>query len=496
MERSAIIVDLRRARQNWNALRNIKQGRSRALRYPAPRKRKEKRSSGQTTLKHLIDTLTSNCRPLLSIRGLFFLSKNSFEYLPGTATLTFMRNYRRLSGDGSVKVVLSGDSNSLPKTTGRREPPSYNSPPPQELRTSPAIPFAFLRVPSRFQENVDFPSESLRKFQKMPVFAPPPFAQRTSTVGNIIVAGLGSLIRGLCDSQPAPEFSIITFLFPAATDHRQRTTYKPKNVDSAPPPFARLQNPLKKARESAIIHVSTFAPFAPKPSNFRTLNLRAAPRTSHLLSPKTPAIPAFSALSPNPTPTSQQKVDCFPLDLALGNSLVIRFWTSVIPRCAGLSLQKNNFSSCPLCVLGGFVVKGSFHPKFQKKPVFAPPPCAKRTSKPGCHYRGGLGKPIRGLFPTLFGQNVDSCRFPKLSNFQILNLGTVRRITHQNPSKKARNVAYCRITEEISETVFAALPPFHQNVDCALPTPSPFAPLPPVGNPQAPGLRRAVPPKN
>src|SRR4051794_1427344 len=44
-----------------------------------------------------------------------------------------MRNYRRLSGDGSVKVVLSGDSNSPPKTTRRREPPSYNSPPTQEL---------------------------------------------------------------------------------------------------------------------------------------------------------------------------------------------------------------------------------------------------------------------------------------------------------------------------------------------------------------------------
>src|SRR5213078_60384 len=52
--------------------------------------------------------------------------------------LTFMRNYRRLSGDGSVKVVLSGDSNSPPKTTPRREPPSYNSPPTQEV--CPSIP--------------------------------------------------------------------------------------------------------------------------------------------------------------------------------------------------------------------------------------------------------------------------------------------------------------------------------------------------------------------
>src|SRR6185436_10039562 len=47
-----------------------------------------------------------------------------------------MKNYRRHSGDGSVKVVLSGDSNSPPKTTGRREPSSYNSSSTQELRTS------------------------------------------------------------------------------------------------------------------------------------------------------------------------------------------------------------------------------------------------------------------------------------------------------------------------------------------------------------------------
>src|SRR4051812_12599726 len=51
-----------------------------------------------------------------------------------------MRNYRRLSGDGSVKVVLSGDSNSPPKTTPRREPPSYNSSPAQEVCPSyPAV---------------------------------------------------------------------------------------------------------------------------------------------------------------------------------------------------------------------------------------------------------------------------------------------------------------------------------------------------------------------
>src|SRR5205085_8759867 len=47
-----------------------------------------------------------------------------------------MRNYRRHSGDGSAKVVLSGDSNSPPKTTPRREPPPYNSSPTQGSCTS------------------------------------------------------------------------------------------------------------------------------------------------------------------------------------------------------------------------------------------------------------------------------------------------------------------------------------------------------------------------
>jgi hypothetical protein len=136
--------------------------------------------------------------------------------------------------------------------------------------------------------NVDFPTAGLGRFQTKPVFA---------------------LIRGLCDSHPAREFSTITFLFSTTTHHGQRTTDKPKNVDSAPPApplFARVQNPFKKARESAIIHVSTFDSAAPKPSNIRTLNLQAALRTSHSISPKTPAISAFS---PNPTSTCHLTVD-------------------------------------------------------------------------------------------------------------------------------------------------------------------------------------------
>src|SRR4051812_47056 len=99
-----------------------------------------------------------------------------------------MRNYRRLSGDGSVKVVLSGDSNSPPKTTSRREPPSYNSSPTQEVCPSVACP-SRVRVPtpSRCHTLPSFPTtdhgqlptdksanlhfQDLLKFQKKPVFA-------------------------------------------------------------------------------------------------------------------------------------------------------------------------------------------------------------------------------------------------------------------------------------------------------------------------------------
>jgi outer membrane protein assembly factor BamB len=48
-----------------------------------------------------------------------------------------MKNYRRLSGDGSVKVVLNPDAQSGFKTTSRREPLPYNSSTTQELRTRP-----------------------------------------------------------------------------------------------------------------------------------------------------------------------------------------------------------------------------------------------------------------------------------------------------------------------------------------------------------------------
>jgi gluconolactonase len=111
--------------------------------------------------------------------------------------------------------------------------------------------------------------------------------------------------------------------------------------------------------------------------------------------------------------------------------------------------------------------------KFQKKPVFA-------------HIRGLFSRCVQS-------RNVDFCA----SESQCLSVSVVKFTpsqnvdsgpSHLNPSKKARNVAYCRITEKISETILAALPPFHQKVDCALPTPSP--PLPPVTDPQALGPAR------
>ena len=81
----------------------------------------------------------------------------------------------------------------------------------------------------------------------------------------------------------------------------------------------------KKPRESAIVHVSL------RPLPAQKVDFLASPLlgywllaigyfplgTSHLISPKTPAIPEFS---PNPTCPSHQKVDCFPGPLAFGSN--------------------------------------------------------------------------------------------------------------------------------------------------------------------------------
>jgi hypothetical protein len=111
--------------------------------------------------------------------------------------------------------------------------------------------------------------------------------------------------------------------------------------------------------------------------------------------------------------------------------------------------------------IGGF-------PKSQKKPMFAQPPFAKRISKPGPHYRGGLGKPIRGLFGRPgeasnvdFRSSESQCcheshllgppknrllpfsRASKPSTFEPSN---VAGASHPNSSKKARKFATVHVS--------------------------------------------------
>jgi hypothetical protein len=199
-----------------------------------------------------------------------------------------MKNYRRLSGDGSVKVVLSGDSNSPPKTTPRREPLPCNSSSMQELRTPPAVPFAFLRVHSRFQKNVESTPEAPPKFQKKPLFA---------------------LIRGLCDGHPAPEFSTTAFLSSATTDHEQLATDKPENVDLACASLPELSLAHFSASASATLkqpplQTNDLRQFsAETEKNTETLKLKnRAINFSNVLPP-----PAISALSLQPSSFYQNR---------------------------------------------------------------------------------------------------------------------------------------------------------------------------------------------
>jgi hypothetical protein len=409
----------------------------------------------------------SHSRLSVFTRGLFWSRKIRLNISPLFATLTHMKNYCRLSGDGSVKVALRGDSNSPPKTTSRREPLPYNSSSTQEVCTPSAIPFAFLRVHSRFQKNVDFSIGKLLKFQKKPVFAhirglsdnsPAPervdfcpfpilaFSLQPSALASssfdlydlcpsvarakedvFVFKGkfpshpkfqkkpVFALIRGLCDSHPEPKFSTIPCRFSAATDHGHLATDKSENVDyhpfhprgsaiienyrlplipptgqvslqknnfslcylcglrvfvvvaSFPPsqnvdfprsPFsASVQNAFKKARESAIIHVSTFHPSTVKPSNFQTLNLRTVPRTSHLVSPKNARNSSFLS---NSTSTSHQKVHCEAWDYDFGNSLVISALPALRSLVVPLSLRRGTGGG------GTLVIRGSAAVSLQK----------------------------------------------------------------------------------------------------------------------------------
>jgi hypothetical protein len=222
-----------------------------------------------------------------------------------------MKNYRRLSGDGSVKVVLSGDSNSPPKTTRRREPPPYNSSPTQEVCNPRAVPFAFLRVHSRFQKNVDT-SEPHPKFQKKPVFA---------------------LIRGLCDSHSDREFSTTAFLPSATNAHGQLATVSSSGLRDlclcvVNFPIHQNPNSSKKPVSSRKFTFQHSSHAAPEPSNFLTLNLRTKSGTSHQIPQKMPVFPHFPIKTFElPTSRSAQNVDWPTGDSALGNSVV----TSPLP---------------------------------------------------------------------------------------------------------------------------------------------------------------------
>jgi hypothetical protein len=90
-------------------------------------------------------------------------------------------------------------------------------------------------------------------------------------------------------------------------------------------------------------------------------------------------------------PKYPKNVDC-PVSRLLRSQLAIFHSKKPVssPKFTFQHWPNPPFSSCRAFVRS--------HQKFQKKLVFARPPFAKRTSKPGHHYRGGLGKPIRGLF--------------------------------------------------------------------------------------------------
>jgi signal transduction histidine kinase len=290
-----------------------------------------------------------------------------------------MKNYRRLSGDGSVKVVLSGDSNSPPKTTSRREPPPCNSPSTQELRTFIPVGDEVTYSADRTrlfcyvtpQQNVDYrnlahsglptrhrnPSkkpDSVSRSER-PYWAPdsedlgsqssPKFTFQHSPQSplltgsvvkfdqsqNVEFASFSSVQGSACSGSSHPNSSKKPVFahnrgfsrssrpsgnvdFPPSQSPDSSASlvsflpvYRQKNILAIPSsglcdlslssvapakedvfvvnfPFP-PPNSSKKARESAIVHVSTLPIFAPEPWNFPTLNLRTYPISALSLQP-------------------------------------------------------------------------------------------------------------------------------------------------------------------------------------------------------------------
>jgi hypothetical protein len=246
-----------------------------------------------------------------------------------------MKNYRRLSGDGSVKVVLRGDSNSPPKTTSRREPLPYNSAPTQELRTGPCFhPGAPLHA--AFQP-------LFAQLSPVPFVILPPVRQRSFHPGRSAIIEKYRL--SFC--HPNKEIDTLAVALKrfsrtetenASIKHLRRISLKQskfaETTHSIAPDFEFPTRHLscKKARESAIVHVSLRPLPAQKvdflarpllgywllaigyssvqPATADPGNRVNYPRNSHLISSKSPAIPEFLS---NPTCPSQQNVDCLGL---------------------------------------------------------------------------------------------------------------------------------------------------------------------------------------
>jgi hypothetical protein len=256
-----------------------------------------------------------------------------------------MRNYRRLTGDGSVKVVLSGDSNSPPKTTSEREPPPYNSSPTQEVSSLVARPSRLpVPAPSRCHtlppfcttdhgqpatdklKNVDLPADGSRKFQKKPVFA---------RIRGLFSSGGGFRKVAFCPSEsPSLRASVAKF------DQSQ-------NVESFPslPALPSVQV-LSRSRTS-------YPKFQKKPVSSRKFTFQHQPQTPL-------ASDSVAKFDQSQNVESLPSLPCLPSVQVLSRS-------------------------------------GTSHPKFQKKPVFAPPLFAttfrEANVNPGQLIRGGLGKP-------------------------------------------------------------------------------------------------------